>query len=123
MSRQVYLLGVGVALAGLALAFTDWALSLPPGVTEANVKRLRPGMTQAEVEALLGEAPTSGGVLVEDGDLIIDQRRHPRIWIWQGKAGSAFVTVDVTGRVQIAWWERRDRQSGPLDRFRSWLDW
>src|SRR5260370_36465154 len=54
MSRRVYLLGVGLALVALALAFTDWALSLQPGVTEANAKRIRAGMTLAEVEALLG---------------------------------------------------------------------
>ena len=38
MSRRVYLLGLGVALVALALAFTDWALSLRPRVTEANVR-------------------------------------------------------------------------------------
>src|SRR5437016_1246712 len=57
MSRRVYLLGVGLALVALALAVTDWALSLRPGVTEANVKRIRPGMTLAEVGALFGRAP------------------------------------------------------------------
>ena len=36
MSRRVYLLGVGLALVALGLALTDWALSLQPGVTEAN---------------------------------------------------------------------------------------
>ena len=54
MSGRVYLLGVGVALVALALAFTDRALSLQPGVTEANAKRIRLGMTLQEVEALLG---------------------------------------------------------------------
>jgi hypothetical protein len=54
MSGRVYLLGVGLALVGLAFAVTDWALSLRPGVTEANVRRLREGMTLAEVEAILG---------------------------------------------------------------------
>ena len=34
MPRRVYLLGVGLALVALALAVTDWALSLQPGVTE-----------------------------------------------------------------------------------------
>ena len=37
MSRWVYRLGLGLALVALALAFTDWALGLRPGVTEANV--------------------------------------------------------------------------------------
>jgi hypothetical protein len=53
MSRRLYLLGVGVAL---ALAVTDWTLGLPPEVTEAKVRRVRPGMNLQEVEALLGVA-------------------------------------------------------------------
>src|SRR5262249_10302590 len=61
MPRRVYLLGVGLALVALALAFTDWALSLRPGVTEANVKRIRPGMTLTDVEALMGCPPLPWG--------------------------------------------------------------
>jgi hypothetical protein len=58
MNRRVYLLGVGLALVALALAFTDWALSLRPGITEANVRRIRVGMTLGEVGALLGGRAT-----------------------------------------------------------------
>jgi hypothetical protein len=54
MSRKVYSLGAGLALVALGLAFTGWVLSLQPGVTEANVRRIRPGMTQQPVENLLG---------------------------------------------------------------------
>ena len=61
MSRRIYLLGVGLALVALALAFTDWALSFQPGVTEANARRIRPGMTQEAVESLLGGKPYHGG--------------------------------------------------------------
>src|SRR5262249_61460637 len=56
MSRRVYLLGVGLALLALALAVTDWAFGLPPEVTEAKVRRVRPGMNVQEVEALLAVA-------------------------------------------------------------------
>ena len=45
MSRRVYLLDMGLALVALALAVTDWALSLRPGVTEAHARRIRVGMT------------------------------------------------------------------------------
>ena len=68
MSRRVYLLGLGlalVALVALALAVTDWALSMRPGVTEANFKRIQPGMTMQQVETLLGgpgERGTGGGM-------------------------------------------------------------
>ena len=37
----------------VALLLTDWLL-WEPGLTEDNVRRIRPGMTLAEVEALLG---------------------------------------------------------------------
>jgi hypothetical protein len=42
MPRRVYLLGVGLALVALALAFTDWALSLRPAETATVSPRLRP---------------------------------------------------------------------------------
>jgi hypothetical protein len=60
MSRRVYLLGVGLALVALALAVTDWALSLRYGVTEANYRRIRPGMTLEQVEAILGPPGGTG---------------------------------------------------------------
>ena len=43
MSRRVYLLGVGLALVALALAVTDWALSLQPGVTGRTPGASGPG--------------------------------------------------------------------------------
>ena len=43
----------GVALVLGALLLTD-RLLWQPGLTEDNVRRIRPGMTLAEVEALLG---------------------------------------------------------------------
>jgi hypothetical protein len=59
MSKRVFLLGLGLTLVALALAVTDWLLTPPPtpGVTEANVKRLRLGMTLEEVESMLGRLP------------------------------------------------------------------
>jgi hypothetical protein len=52
MPRRVYLLAVGVA--PVALAVTDRALSLRPGVSGRNVRHIRPGMTLAQVESILG---------------------------------------------------------------------
>ena len=53
MSRRALLWLAGVTLVALALLLTD-RLLWQPGLTEDNVRRLRPGMTLAEVEALLG---------------------------------------------------------------------
>src|SRR5262245_21991954 len=59
MPRLVYASGVGLLLVALAFIETDRLLAPPPtpGVTQANVKRLRPGMTPTEVEAVLGPRP------------------------------------------------------------------
>jgi hypothetical protein len=57
----VYMLGVGIALAALAFAVTDALLTPPPtpGVTEANVRRIRQGMSLAKVEGILGRPADS----------------------------------------------------------------
>jgi hypothetical protein len=38
---------VGLALVALALAVTEWALTLQTRVTQAKLKRIRPGMKGA----------------------------------------------------------------------------
>jgi hypothetical protein len=53
MAKRALLWLAGVALVALALPLTDWLL-WEPGLTEDNVRRIKPGMTLAEVEALLG---------------------------------------------------------------------
>ena len=55
MSRRALLWLAGLALVVAALLLTD-RLLWRPGLTEGNVRRLRPGMTLAEVEAP-AEAP------------------------------------------------------------------
>jgi hypothetical protein len=63
MSKLAFRLGVGITLVALALVVTDQLLTPPltPGVTEANVNRLRVGMTVTEVEAILGPLPRRSG--------------------------------------------------------------
>src|SRR5262245_52342867 len=123
MPRGVYLLGLGLAL---ALAFTDWALSLWPGVTEANVKRIRPGRVQAEAETLLGGPPAS----IRDLDLKLmigpsGIEPEPTRWVavWVGLDGKAVVHFDRPAGVDfVAFWPNRDR-AGPFARLRAWLGW
>jgi hypothetical protein len=54
MPRWVFLLGSGMLLVAVAFVATTTALGPRPGVTEANARRIRPGMTPEEVEAILG---------------------------------------------------------------------
>jgi hypothetical protein len=55
----------GLALVVGALFLTD-RLLWQPGLTEDNVRRLRPGMTLAEVEALLGGPATEAEEMPAD---------------------------------------------------------
>jgi hypothetical protein len=57
MSRRALLWLAGLALVALALLLTD-RLLWEPGLTEDKERRIRPGMTLAEVEALLGGPAT-----------------------------------------------------------------
>ena len=108
MSRWVYLLGVGLALVALALTFTDWALSLKPGVTEANARRVRPGMALAEVKRLFGRAADDdfGGLM-----------------IWYGSGGRADVRFNADRQVDWFYFFRTSGSAGPLARPRAWLGW
>jgi hypothetical protein len=109
---------VGLALVALGLAVTDWALSLGPGLTAANVRRIRPGMTLGEVEAILGRciSDSSGG---RPSWLTIREWRGPlgRGCIYFGPDDRVMETFDDTP-VRI-----RPDNGGPLARLRAWLGW
>jgi hypothetical protein len=115
MSRRVYLLGVGLALVALGLTVTDRALSLRPGVTEANVRRIRPGMTLAKVEATLG-----GKGLLSYASGVSESRAA--VYSWTGAEGGAFVVLGPDGAVASAGFQRADTPN-LLFRLRAWLGW
>jgi hypothetical protein len=110
---------VGVALVVGALLLTD-RLLWQPGLAEDNVRRLRPGMTLAEVEALLGGPATWE----------TDMRAEPEAaargyrWLrhWQAEGAVVDVQFRADGRVTAAEGGRRTRP-GPLARLRSLLGW
>src|SRR5262245_39975942 len=117
MSRGVFLLGVGVTLVGLGLAVTDRALSLLPGVTEANTRRIRVGMTRPQVEALLG-GPSSF-------EVPIPYSFRKRL-VWASERGEACVEVSlIGGAVERVWWDRAAYRtaflpSGFVRQVRAW---
>src|SRR5262249_24525820 len=116
------LLGAGLALVALALAFTDWALSLRPGVTEANFKRIRKGMTLAEVQALLGGP---GQVATFEIGAAGKVTRRVSYWPAEGGPVRASVWFDRHDLVEVAEFLSHDfcwvTKPGPLARLRAWL--
>jgi hypothetical protein len=124
MSKRVFLLGVGLALVSLAFAFTDWALGIRPGVTEANARRILPGMKMRDVEAILGSGGKSGGIIAH-----AHGRRCREEWWWEGETGCVWIEFD--GRVRsysdpsvlsVLWVPTQSPRS-PLEQLRSWLGW
>jgi hypothetical protein len=120
MSRGVFLLGIGIALVAMAFALTDWILGPRPGVTEANVRRIRMGMTLEEVEAILGKDYwPSGGCSTIHFSMSECQ--------WRGPDGVASVWFESSSRdprrvVSSARFLRTELRS-PFQRLRDWFGW
>jgi hypothetical protein len=120
MGRQVYLLGVGLALVALAFVVTEALLGQRPGVTEANRRRIRPGMAVTEVEARLGArgGPTWDGAATLPG--VVTPPSPPTGYIWCSDAGAFLVWVGEGGRVErTSWMPSKQARPGPLDRLRA----
>src|SRR5262249_43061242 len=119
MRKRAILWLAGLALVACALLLTD-RLLWRPGLTEDNVRRLRPGMTLAEVEALLG------GPATWEMDMCREAPGEKLGFRWLRKSVNEGVRLEVQffedGRVRAAaGWGRR--QPGPLARLRAWLGW
>ncbi len=124
MSWRVYCSGLALLLLTGAFLLTD-RLLYPPGPTERNVRRIRPGMTLATVEGLLGGRATRETTLDEllcySPPLTITAEEYVRYsrwrW-WDGLAGKALVYFSLDGKVTEA---RFEPTSFPrlLDRLRS----
>jgi hypothetical protein len=125
MSRRVFLLGVGLALVALALALTGVVMGPTPGVTEANARRILPGMTPREVEAILG----GRGWCAEDGT---GSFYRPRAYLWEGPGARVVVEFARSASEEDGWEEKvvrngvtfhRTASPNPLARLRAWLGW
>ncbi|HYT90030.1 MAG TPA: hypothetical protein VEL76_15090 [Gemmataceae bacterium] len=106
-TRRVAWVGIALTVVVLALGVTE-RLLWQPGVTEANVRRLRAGMTLQEVENLLG-GPSGNYSRIPDeeaGLWTIDPNRpdlNRQFFIgrevWIGDAVAVAVWFDAQGRV------------------------
>ena len=120
MRRSTFLWLAGLALVALALLLTD-RLLWEPGLSEENVKRIRPGMSLAEVKALLGGPATETIDLKAEGSPLVQMGiRWQRHWQAEGAVVDAQFFAD--GTVMAAGGGRRARP-GPLARLRSLLRW
>jgi hypothetical protein len=116
--RQLAWVGVALCVVGLTLGVTVLGVDQLPGVTEGNVRRIKPGMTLAEVEGFLGGPPNGGTTdhaLAPGG---LDKRlgyRWERVW-WDRGVVSIRFTEDgrVTAVREYGW-----PQADPLDPLRS----
>src|SRR5262245_40857972 len=114
MPRLTYLAGVALVLVGGGLALTHELLGPWPGVTEANVRRIQPGMTLAQVEATLGAAAPLG-----DG-----AGGWFTYYLWPGADGEAVVCVrSRPGDLGEVAWAKFQPSPGPtpFQRLRAWL--
>jgi hypothetical protein len=117
MRRRALLWLAGLALVVGALFLTD-RLLWQPGLTEDNVRRIRPGMTLAEVEALLDGPAT---VTVDMRPVAPDEESGYR-WLRRWKVAGAAVDVQFAADGPVTAAAGRGRpQPGPLARLRAWL--
>ena len=110
MPRGAFLLGLGLLLVAVAFVVTHHLLGPWPGVTDANVKRIKPGMTRGEVETLLDGPGTS-----------VWSRRPPGradLLEWTGPDGVAQVQFDIEGRAVSAGWGTWGQPPRPRNRLR-----
>src|SRR5262245_10169574 len=92
MPRLVYVAGWALLVLAGAFLLTDHLLAPPPGVTERNVRRVKAGVTPAEVQALMGHYPQSTW----------EWRPGFRVEWWEGPTGGVRVRYDGEGRVSTA---------------------
>jgi hypothetical protein len=115
MRKRASLWLLGVALAVGALLLTD-ALLWQPGLTEDNVRRIRPGLTLAEVEALLG------GPAADTFEMPADYPAYRWQREWREGGESVVVQFFADGRAMAAQGRGRP-QPGPLARLSAWVGW
>jgi hypothetical protein len=143
--RRPRLLLFAVSAGLVALAVGAWLFWPRTAITRENAAKIQPGMTLAEVEAILGgpaREETTGQVTLDQDDTpaggasaVIRALRErqlvdlldwttlgPRVPRWQSNHVLVWVRFDAEGRVaEFSTFPMRRAAEGPLDRLRCWL--
>src|SRR5262245_29038433 len=134
MSKRTFLFGLSIVALAPAFVTVDhfcWS----PGLTKANMRRIRVGMTLEEVKAILGNWPA-----------LMGQEGHPAFWADRvSQDDLAYASGLGNGRVVVNWadnkvykvqvcfrggrvvqpviWIGPKDDPGPLAHLRAWLGW
>jgi hypothetical protein len=131
---------VAVALTAVALMFgvTLRLLEPPPGPAEAKARRIRPGLTRADAEAILGGAGERLLAMDASGKSCVDHSSHWYIWrSLEGVTAVRFASSDgpgdLIGEVSFSAAPKcgdlvftedpKDENASTLQRIRSLLGW
>jgi hypothetical protein len=118
--RRLAWVGVALCAVALALGVTE-RLVWRPGVTPANVRRVRVGMTLDEVEALMG-CPAHLAFDLDREGVPIGDRRYRWLRNWTAEDAGVNAEFDEAGRVQavnaVVW-----REPSAFESLRSLLGW
>jgi hypothetical protein len=128
MRRRRLLLSLLLPALGLFVVLAMPAFAPPevrpppstPGVTRENYERIRPGMTEAQVNAIFSQPPSCDylGPILRPEDRYTGKRLTKQ---WFGKYGTAAIQF-YDGQVEVSGFS--PEQSAPFfDRLRDWLGW
>jgi outer membrane protein assembly factor BamE (lipoprotein component of BamABCDE complex) len=126
MSKKWWLVIVVILLLAVALVLVSPAL-LPPtlGVTYANYSRIEKGMTQEQVEQLLGKPPAKIHHAMEwFGVQRVQNNGEGPSLHWQSEQGDLVsVQFDKDGRVAAALWNDFPDDRSSLEKLRDRMPW
>src|SRR5262245_13673245 len=121
MTRRRLTIFVLTALCSVAVAVIVWAVTPRSGVTRASFEQLREGMSQKEVEALMGRPPDG----VEQHRWINDGLGNPVDGEWQTvlswhrpDGASGFVVIE---NHEVSTWGFRESDETIWESFERWF--
>jgi hypothetical protein len=120
MTRRRRLLAI---LAVVVLAVSGWLLWPRTGITPENAAKIRPGMTMAEVETLLG-GPAGDYRTCDDRGLhgTVECFGEGQEQVWEGDEGSVHVWFDAAGVVLVSdFIYSQFGRATVFDKFRRWF--